>query len=290
MTQCDRKRKGDVWGRDDPSSKRPRPAPQHVGTMSLSSPWAWLRSSLWNTSNADAKSLSYPFPCDGMIRFNAMGREGIRQIFCHTFSNHGLQRVILARRDLALATAYNSSDSMSKFVAGVAVAAMCASPIPSAAKAALMFAAAANSVLKTMQGQIAWHHFIILEFPLGSFAVHLVPEGVYVTGIMASGDSTRKSLPRSSAEVQQHRQELLMKRVSSSHIHLAEEVSVHTVDPCLNRNPVSQAAEIWLKSVVDDGYNLCKWNCQHFTQEFLAVVTPFCEAGSRVRQVPAALL
>lgn len=224
----------------------------------------------WTTTNANAIALSAPSRSDGAVRLMATGKSAIRLIFNDEKQrNSCLQRAILARRDLAQGED-SAATSVSSILSGAALAVVSICPaIPSAARAALMFAAAANSVYKTMQAQVGWHHFIILEFSEASYAVHFVPEGVHVSGIDAS-------VPRSHAQMQDHRQELLMQQVSSACIYLAEVVGVHTVDSCF---PVAtDAAKVWLRSVVDDPYNLCTWNCQHFAQDLLAVIAPYCES------------
>lgn len=235
-----------------------------------------LLTKAWTVTNANAVSPPCQHRFDGATRFTSTGREAIRLIFGDEKRTRCIQRAVLARRHLAQEQD-TSTISLSNILSGAALAVMCACPaIPSAARATLMFAAAVNSVRKTMQGRVGWHHFIIMEFIEASFAVHLVPEGVYVSGIDAG-------VPRSQAQVQDHRQELLMKRASSTCIHVAEELSVHTLDPCY---PVAtEATQIWLKSVVEDEYNLCTWNCQHFTQDLLGVIGPYCVNRSHVHDL-----
>lgn len=256
----------------DAPTKFQRPSSERTASSWMGN----LLTRAWTATNANAIGPPCPQSFDGATRFTATGREAIRLIFGDEKRKHCIQRAILARRDLSQGEA-SPSVSLSNIVSGAALAVVCACPaIPSAARAALMFAAAANSVCKTMQGHVGWHHYIILEFVEASYAVHLVPEGMHVSGIDAG-------VQRSPAQVQDHRQELLMKRASTTCIHVAEELSVHTLDPCY---PVAtEATQIWLTSVVDDTYNLCTWNCQNFTQDLLGVIAPYCVNRGQVHHI-----
>lgn len=226
-----------------------------------------LLTRVWSTCNANAVATPFPYRCDAASRWAAMGREALRLIFNNQQSSPCLKRVVLARRELAGGETAAAS-SISSVVSGAALAIVCACPaIPSAARAALIFATAANSVYKSIQDNVAWHHFIILEFSEASYGLHLTPDGLYVTGVAASS--------RSQAQVTEHRKELLTKQVSDRSLHLAEEVKVYSLDAGFPA--ATQALQTWLNAVVDDRYDLCMWNCQHFTTELLAVVAPFCE-------------
>eukprot|EP00892_Ulva_mutabilis_P004154 jgi/Ulvmu1/210/UM001_0214.1 len=250
---------------EDASCKRQRTSQQ--GETSSS----WLGkvlTRLWSTTNADAVATTLPLRYDAASRWAATGAEALRLVFGGENATPCLERVVLARRELVDGGSV-SNTSASSIIAGAALAVVCACPaIPSAARAALVFATAANSVYKTMQGNLAWHHFVILEFSEASYALHLTPQGLYANGV-ATGQ------PRSQAQVHEHRKELLAKQVSDRCILLAEELKVYSVDASY---PVAtQAMQTWLTAVVDDPYNLCTWNCQHFTQDLLAVIAPFCE-------------
>jgi hypothetical protein len=167
-----------------------------------------------------------------------------------------LQEAVLVRYQLQ--DELNSTSAM----VGSALICMAALALPSAMRTALLFGCAANSVLQ-LSDAVLWHHYVILETPCCSISLELLRRGVCVRVIS-------QSEPRGKQLIHQHRQELKT-RGSGTRSKLAQEVRCLDLECGLGLQPVL----IWLRYVVSQQYSVTDWNCQHFSQDLLGVLSSF---------------
>lgn len=167
-----------------------------------------------------------------------------------------LQEAVLVRYQLQ-----EELSSTSAFVGG-AVLSTLAFALPAAARSALLFGCAANSVIQ-LSDAVAWHHYVILECPECSISLELLRRGVCVRVIS-------QTEPRGRQLIHQHRQEL-KSCGSSKRVKLAEEIRCQDLECDLGLQPVLK----WLTYVVSTKYDIVSWNCQHFSQDLMGVLASF---------------
>lgn len=128
---------------------------------------------------------------------------------------------------------------------------------------ALLFGCAVNSVL-CFSEKVAWHHYVIVECSSCTFAVELLRRGVHVRLIAVSQ-------PRTAQAMFHHRMELKSNQTSSRQISIAEELETVELDCERGLQPVIK----WLQFVVNHAYDVCSWNCQHFSSDLIAILSSF---------------
>ena len=167
-----------------------------------------------------------------------------------------LQEAVLVRYQLQ-----EELSSTSAFVGG-AVLSTLAFALPAAARSALLFGCAANSVIQ-LSDAVAWHHYVILECPECSISLELLRRGVCVRVIS-------QTEPRGRQLIHQHRQEL-KSCGSSKRVKLAEEIRCQDLECDLGLQPVLK----WLTYVVSTKYDSVSWYCQHFSHDLMGVLASF---------------
>lgn len=169
----------------------------------------------------------------------------------------------------AVLVRYQLQDEVSTTAAlvGGTVFSTLALTLPSAARAALLFGCAANSMIQLCDA-VAWHHYVLLECRKCTISLELLRRGVCVRII-------QHNEPRGRQLMHQHRQEL-KSTGSGRHVKVAEELACRELDCSLGLQPVIK----WLKFNVHQQYDLVNWNCQHFSQDLMGVLSSFVKCGN----------
>lgn len=192
---------------------------------------------------------------DAAVRCTAMNSKGL-ELLTNLPGVNQLQEAVLVR--------YQLQEELSSASALVGGAVLCtlAFALPCAVRTALLFGCAANSMMQ-MSEAFAWHHYMILECPKCSISLELLRRGVCVRVIS-------QSEPRGRQLIHQHRQELKSCDIGKR-VKVAEEIRCLDLECGLGLQPVLK----WLTYVVSQQYDIVNWNCQHFSQDLVGMLSSF---------------
>jgi hypothetical protein len=212
---------------------------------------------VWSSTAPEGIQFNCDAYVDEALRCSAMGVAGLG-LLDRTSHSERISRATLCRYDLSAASK-RSGTSLSSVFSGALLLGVVAVLPSQALRAAVLFGAAVNSAYQGIQDAIAWHHFVLLETSKSIYLVELLRGGVHVRAVIASDD-------RTSSEAQQHRQQLKFQQVMNGSSIVAEEI--HSFD-------LDMTVQKWLRYVLNDKYDLVKWNCQHFSQDLMAVCAAY---------------